>query len=482
LIFGMATILSRSSGRSSEQWLWPLVFLILTVCGAFLLEGGYAHYEGQFFLVNYLDGRDLFRKIFSAHFNEWDCYQGRELSFFFGWLDAQFIRYSARLGWVHLYSITHFAGLFALALALWDALTRIFSSLERRDAGLIVVLLLTTPTALFSGYYYRPAKILAALFLSVVLLCIGRMREREWKVSALSLIPLGGAATLMGMSDRLGIYLLLLVIGVVIVAKPFDRASVAIVGMLLAALALNVLWSTMIGPRLSAMADGYSPDTVDQIVRIRFTYLRREHYAPALALLADHVKYFFGNFGLVSLIGSGCIAAAVIWRNRSTRAVVSAAVVIVATFAVYIAMYARLTSLIWPASTRVYYWLPQLVVLGVAAGFVMERSRQVFANARPVTTPLLGLLIAGNIISVPIHRAAIRSQEHRPWIEQSATLRECVRQSETAVSTYHLDAPYAQLCGSLRAAAAGTEWDRIPAAIPNPQLYCRFSGKGAARN
>ena len=456
--------------------MWPLIFLILVACGAAVLQGGYAHYEGQFFLVNYLDERDLFRKIFSAHFNEWDCYQGRELSFLFGWLDAQFVRHSAKIGWVHFYSITHFAGLFALAVTLWRALPRLFPSLERNDAGLIVALLLTTPTALFSGYYYRPAKILAALFLSVVLLCIGRIRERGWKVSPRLLIALGGAATLMGMSDRLGIYMLLLVIAVVIAGRKLDRATVAVAATLGAALVLNVIWSTMIGPRLSAMADGYLPDTVDQVVQLRFTYLRREHYAPALSLIADHVKYFFGNFGFISLVALACIAGVVLWRS-SARAVLSVMVAALATIAVYVAMYARLTSLIWPASTRVYYWLPQLVVLAVGAAFVVEGSRLNFARARRFITPLLCIMIAGTIISVPIHRAAIRSQEHRPWIEQSAALRECVSQPERLISTYSLDAPYAQLCGSLRAAVAGTRWNGIPHAQPNSVLYCRHSGR-----
>ncbi|HZI99094.1 MAG TPA: hypothetical protein VFD22_00440, partial [Gemmatimonadaceae bacterium] len=177
---------------------WPLVFLVLTALGAVMLRGGYAHYEGQFFLVNYLDAREPFSKLFSAHFNEWDCYQGRELSFFFGWIDAEIIRYSARLGWVHLYSATHFIGLFALANLLWRALPRIFPALSRTYAGLIVGLLLTTPAAIFSGYYYRPAKILAAFFLVVLLSLIAKMRENNWVLRPVWLVSLGIAATLMG--------------------------------------------------------------------------------------------------------------------------------------------------------------------------------------------------------------------------------------------------------------------------------------------
>ncbi|HEX6574788.1 MAG TPA: hypothetical protein VF042_07430 [Gemmatimonadaceae bacterium] len=457
--------------------LWPAAFLALSILGALLLDGGYVHYEGQFFLVSYLDTRSFAEKLFSAHFNEWDCYQGRELSFLFGWLDAEFIRYAARAGWVHLYSITHFAGLFALAMILWRALPRMFDGLAANDSGLIVALLLTTPTALFSGYYYRPAKILAAVFFAVVLACIGRIREREWRVTPPLAVAMGIAATWMGMSDRLGIYMLILIVMTLAVSRPFDRSTRLIAAVLILAIVLNVVWSTAIGPHLSAGVDGYTPDTIDQVVHLRFTYLRSEHYAPALSLLADHLKYFFGNFGLLSVIGPLGLAAIITWRVRSRRMAIAAAVVIAASAAVYVAMYARLASLPWPASRRVYYWLPQLVVLAAGAALFTSRSRAVLRNGKRAVTPLLGVMVAGNLFSIPSHREAIRSQEHRPWIVQSPALRSCIEDTTRDVSYYRLDSAYAQVCGALRAAARGAEWDGTPSATPNPRLYCRFSGK-----
>ena len=479
----MKSVSSNASYRpwESERFPWPLVFLLLTTLGAFLLDGGYAHYEGQFFLVNYLDVRGPFSTIFSAHFNEWDCYQGRELSFLFGWLDAEIIRYSARLGWVHLYSATHYAGLFGAAILLWRALSRIFPELHRSDSGLIVALLLTTPAALFSGYYYRPAKILTAFFLAAVLSLLGSMRERSWVISPRALIALGAAATLLGLSDRLGVYLLLLLLIVIVLARRFDRANMAVAATLIAALALNAIWSAAIGPRLSALADGNAPDTIDQIVRLRFTFLRKEHYAPALALFADHIEYFFGNFGIISLIAAASAATLALSRRREKRPVLAFCMVVAATVALYVAMYARLTSLPWPASRRVYYWLPQLVVVATGAAFIIARGRLIFPRAARLTTPVLALMIVGNLVSIPRHRAAIRSQEHRPWIVQSPTVRECIRERSRPVSDYTLDAPYAQLCGAVRAAVEGVAWTGIPAAQPNPRLYCRNTKPAVAQ-
>ena len=78
--------------------LWTGVFVALVIFGMSLIPGGYLHYEGQFFLSAQLDDRPLFERLFSAHFNEWDCYQGRELSFAAGLIDAQLIVLGARLG------------------------------------------------------------------------------------------------------------------------------------------------------------------------------------------------------------------------------------------------------------------------------------------------------------------------------------------------------------------------------------------------
>jgi len=136
-------------------------------------------------------------------------------------------------------------------------------------------------------------------------------------------------------------------------------------------------------------------------------------------------------------------------------------------------MYARLSSLPWPASRRVYYWLPQLVVMTVFAAVLVERSARVFPRAARLITPVLLIMIAGNLFSLRGHSEAIRSQEHKPWIAQSPLVRACISDVTRPVSDFALDAPYAQVCGSLRAAVAGVSWNGLPTARPNPQLFCR---------
>src|SRR5678815_1796275 len=98
---------------------------------------------------------------------------------------------------------------------------------------------------------------------------------------------------------------------------------------------------------------------------------------------------------------------------------------------------------------RLYYWLPQLVIFAIAAAVIIERSIVVFPRVARAIAPALMLMIAGNLLSLPSHWNAIRSQEHKPWIVQSPMLRGCVRDTGHAISEYGLDAPDAQLCLSL---------------------------------
>lgn len=326
---------------------------------------------------------------------------------------------------------------------------------------------------MFSGYYYRPAKILAAFFLAVVIAILAIIRERHPSPHQMLLVALTVAATAMGMSDRLGVYTILVLMIAIVLVRPFDRVTTGIMAALGTAIALNVVWSTAFGPAISATVDGYRPDTLDQIVHLRFTYLQRGHYEPALSLLGDHVEYFFGNFGLMSLFVVSGITVAVLWRARDRRLSLTVAVIALATAALYVAMYARLPSLTWPASRRVYYWLPQLVIMTLFAALIVERSRLVFPRAARVITPLLIVMIAGNIFSLRGHGEAIRSQEHKAWIAQSPMVRACIRDVGRPVSDFALDPPYAQVCGSLRAAVAGVPWNGVPQARPNPQLFCR---------
>ena len=470
---------------ASEKFLWPLVFVILTGLGGVLLEGGYVHYEGQFFLVNFLDSRDFFGKIFSAHHNEWDCYQGRELSFLFGWLDSRAIVHAARVGLPHLYSTTHFILMPATAILLWRVLPRLVNPLPRNEAGLVVTLLLTSPVAALSGYYYRPAKILAAFVLAVVvgiltkILSPGEMRQPRRLFLLLTV-----AATLLGLSDRLGIYSILLIGIIILSTQPWTRRSLRVILCLGAALATNAVWSVGIGPRLAARADGYPPNVSDQIIRVRHALGTPDHYIHALRLLRDHLDQFFGNFGPWPLAAFSAAAIVILLRQPSRRLSAAFAICLAATIALYATMYARLPSLVWPASVRVYYWLPQLILLAGAAAIIVSGWRRVFPRLSSAPSWIMGLMIGGNLLALPGHRVATMSQEHRSWIEQSSTLRECIGEIETSVASLAMSPEYRQVCSSVRLAAYGTAGPGGPSprVEPNPLLTCRRVPKPGRRS
>src|SRR5215203_3237250 len=188
---------------------WIVLFVALLTYGV-ILGGGYMHYEGQFFLAAYLDDRDLPHKLFSARYDEWGCYQGRELSFVFGWLDAQLISLGARVGLPHLYSITGIVATFGTVVALWRLLPRLAPNIDEAQAGLLSLLFLATPAASLSGYYYRPAKALVAFFFVLVIAqAISLLRAQTWTRPWLQWLSLLVSAIAMGWSDRQGVFLII---------------------------------------------------------------------------------------------------------------------------------------------------------------------------------------------------------------------------------------------------------------------------------
>jgi len=477
--------------------LWPAVFAALTVYGLWLLNGGYLHYEGAFFLSSYLDGRSLAEKVFSAHFNEWNCYQGRELSFLFGMIDAKAIALAAGIGLVNLYSATTVVALFVASLVLWNMFPRIAPKLSRNESGLIVSLMLTTPTFALSSYYYRPAKALAAMFLVLLwnelskLLNEQKVGDEDANAISLHASLAFVFAAFMGLSDRQGSYLILvsLAVGAGLADWKARRARFAMVALLLA-LVTDAVWSFAIGPRLSGMVDGFMPDTFNQRVPLRYTFADTTNYVAALDIWRDQLSFFFGNWGaavsIVCLLGIGFV----FWRQtrvdgqrqspaagwRRLIVLVGASAMFVALFA---AMYAKLTSLAWAESRRVYYWIPEIVVIAVIVAIGAGRAISAWPKVRRPLILVLGAMICTNILALPGHRDVVAGGEQHVDIAESSRVRQCMGGTNASISEFGLTAEGAQACASVRLAAFGSSGPGtvLAAAVPHPLLYCTRSGR-----
>ena len=367
---------------------------------------------------------------------------------------------------------------------LWRLLPRMLPGLTVTHSGLVVALFLSSPVASLSGYYYRPAKILAALMLVVVLghtlTALRRKQTQGWM--PLALLVLSG--TLLGMTDRLGIFSIVLLGVMLVAARPIDRKSVHILIALSVALVLNGIWSIVIGPQLSTMADGYPPNVMDQVVRLRPTYLKPSNYRPALSIWLDHVEYFAGNTGLYGASALAAVCALILWKARTRRILFLLVIGASASVMLYVAMFARLESLVWPASRRVYYWLPLFVMIAIGAAMIISRTERAGSTFRTLAAPVMVLLVGANLFALPSHQAAIRSQEHRPWILESGEVRRCMGSMTLPISSFSISPEYAQVCSAVRTAAWGSagEGGPAPKVVPKPILSCRRVPNPAPRS
>jgi hypothetical protein len=143
--------------------------------------------------------------------------------------------------------------------------------------------------------------------------------------------------------------------------------------------------------------------------------------------------------------------------------------------AMYTAMYAKLTSVIWPESRLVYYWIPAMVVIAVVASVALDA---VFANSASFRMPVslvLGVMICTSVLSLPGEAEVVRNGEQRVVIAESARVRDCMRNAKGPVAGHRLSAAGAQACSSMRMAAFGSAGPgpAVEAAVPNHLLWCK---------
>lgn len=143
----------------SRVRLWHLALGTCLLAGASIASCGIAHPELRTYIPHYLSSRPLLDKLFD--FLNTECtpevYEPRQLSYLVDTIDAQLIGYSFKLGGPHFISVSYYLFWIAICWMLW----RFFTShlrLDRLTAGLLVLLLQTSPVLFCGGTFFRSAK------------------------------------------------------------------------------------------------------------------------------------------------------------------------------------------------------------------------------------------------------------------------------------------------------------------------------------
>ena len=457
-----------------------LVILSLRVA-----HGSYLYIESAMFLHNLLGPRPFLVKIFDPTGNEIVGYHARELSYFFNWIDAQFIYYSTRLGYPHFFSLLHIVGLSLIAGFNVFYARRQFGKGFTRVAVLLSALFLTAPAIFLSNNFLRTSKIVVATTLFFLLwrlvALVSRPLERPSRPRLAKLaawtFALGAVTSL---SDEQGVFLLALFLGFAAVAcwsRPRGKRaeSACFAAALLAALASYACYNLYLGPRIIAALGNDLGAYHYQQVNVVSALADGANLKEAWGLLMDTLGFQFGSLDFMTHASSGNRAAgfypfstlialallsglalpllALRGKPQQGRpveafpfaAALTAGAALVVMFAV---MIQRHPPVLWESVRRGYYWIPCAMLVLVAAAFAAGYSSRVRGTS-VLEAALLGILLL-NVAELPAHRRFMEVGLQQVFIDESPALRECLRHPETPLASYPLSPSSSAWCEDYR--------------------------------
>ena len=178
--------------------------------------------------MNYWDStKTIPQIIFNPQLNDWGSYQARELSYFFDYIDAQFIRISIAAGIIHFYSLVSFmfvlCCIFVQQIALRDILPE---SISGYNLSLFSLLFVLTPV-FEKMIFFRSSKPGVALGITIVLyLTIKIMNRAKKQIPWNMIVLLTCASVFTGLLDRQGVFFVASYASIICLAILFRKCFV----------------------------------------------------------------------------------------------------------------------------------------------------------------------------------------------------------------------------------------------------------------
>ncbi|MCW5549777.1 MAG: hypothetical protein KIT44_12505, partial [Opitutaceae bacterium] len=428
---------SRRETPDGSGRLWLLVLAGIGVLGTSVVfnEYGFLHFEWwNGYVTFHLGPGSVWRKIFNNEVLEAGLYLGREFSYLIDHIDMRVMAWTVRAGFPIFDSFVH------LVLSLFIGIR--LARYAGRDlglgslVGLLLALLFWTAPSTYLHFLMRTAKGLTAAGLVVVLLETHRLLvgnpqgQRLWR----PLLLIAAAAAVMSFSDRQGVYFLLTIMAGTGIHWLLvrARAALAVLSTLGAVLVAELVAFFWITPALIRKYWGHDPDF--SFNRMPWGELWSDvgrYVIDAGGLLFDTMGHVLG--GLPALIAAPLCLALIIkmarndvrsetWR-RGLPASLATVLMLGALWAMYTLMILRHPPLLWPDIRVVYYWIPTsvLVVLGLAWSARAMQTRPLGRQLVPIG---LGLLLLGNVASLPRHKNVLVNGVLRESIETSRGMRQ----------------------------------------------------------
>lgn len=305
--------------------------LIVTLAAAAIIilrmlyfDGGAIHQEAYSFLRVYTDGRPFWKTIYNPAFNDWIMYQPRELSYIFDYLDARFIVWSIRSGWVHFYPASSLLLACGTVFLQQYGARKCFPHLDGRIITLLSLIYAVLPVT--SVTYYRSSKPLTALFLTASCFLILTLFKRlhDGGKCRSTLLLLFFSLFFLMMSDRQGTFFTAVfaaLCGLVLMMSS-RSGYIRHPGLLLKTalfswglVLFGMLYNILISPSLIYRLNGYVPDFEYQYTESGDVF----QFAGGLEFVFSNIGRFFCGSGSWIGIAVGVIALPVLLAALSSR-------------------------------------------------------------------------------------------------------------------------------------------------------------------
>ena len=277
------------------------IFLIFTSSVFIVQKNGLLHPEALERIPNYLDERNLFQKVYDIDKNEYGLYQAREISHFFDYVDANFIKFSASIGLPHFYSLIYFISIFIIiSISLY--ISRIyFNHKNFLIPSLIIMIYLFSPIPFFSPFMFRSAKILVALAITVTWLFILRFLSQKSPSTKTHFLIVASAVFLTS-GDRQGFYVLICLAGFVFLSFLFfgQKKFLKLFQLLAIGIILSIVYGYVIAPILIKFDIHHFPSF--SYHKIDFRLIKPIFFRYSTLYSLDAFKYFFGNVNRVLIL------------------------------------------------------------------------------------------------------------------------------------------------------------------------------------
>lgn len=411
------------------------IFLIFISSVFMVQRTGLLHPEALERIPNYLDERNLFQKVYDIDRNEYGLYQARELSHFFDYIDANFIKLSVLIGLSHFFSLTYFISIFSIiVLSLYISRAN-FNHKNFLAPSLIILIFLFSPVTFFSTYMFRSAKVLVALGIILTFFSAARYLSQKSNKFKIGLVVI--ASTLfLAFADRQGFYILLSFAGFVILNFLFFKKKkyLNLFKLLTVGTFISLFYSYLAAPLLIKINLGHFPNF--SYHKIDFQLAKPIFFRYSTLYSLDIFKYFFGNlnrflalFFLLNFITIYIVNQA----KKIEERLKYVALILLAIFSILILntlLILKHNAIPLEEVRRVYYSLPLSAIILLAALFLSGTILKNYPKAQKYLSIALFLIVILNILAIDGHYQIVKNGLLKDDYDASTKIIECINSKQ----------------------------------------------------